>query len=552
MLTLDYQDPEDFGRQISFTHDLRTTSRQNRDLIALSIKSFAIRKFYKELNSDVTECINYSEADNTSLSKKQMDKLASERDQVLLTLLETDAMKRMLYQQISLNKALNQEKQSIESRHAEFDEQINLTLHGYKTVLEDTEKKSSDAMMKQEIKTQIELKEKLEEDIADANEENFVLEDKISMMRDKIKEKEKNIIDSKEVINKMKDSLGVPTKKYDHEMTLIAKLKKEIEEAENRIEETITKIAQNKSNNEAARTVRKQLEKEKEELSAHTKKQTDKNEAIQKKIDETTGELEVVQSQLSGVTAIEGENDELVQENEALIAQRNALMKQKETLSRDRDKKLAEHQRVKRQMEEIMTKLTNENSEMMIERSQLILDLDTLESDNQQALDSIDDKLDEMDKEKDALEEKLKSSRSTISQALGSLFKKSAASKTATVGCQAGEEIKEEEDEDEDEMDVDETASVGGMARTPSTVEIDIFKYGSRIKQSVNSSFMSEAPTGSERKKKKSSTVNMMQKQELSKLQGEYEKHINQKNTLDVEKRQADKTVSQLRSMMDE
>ena len=49
MLTIDYTDPEDMGGGLSFSHDLRTTSRQNRDLIALSMKSFAILKFYKEI-----------------------------------------------------------------------------------------------------------------------------------------------------------------------------------------------------------------------------------------------------------------------------------------------------------------------------------------------------------------------------------------------------------------------------------------------------------------------------------------------------------------------
>jgi len=49
MLTIDYTDPEDMGGGLSFSHDLRTTSWQNWDLIALSMKSFAILKFYKEI-----------------------------------------------------------------------------------------------------------------------------------------------------------------------------------------------------------------------------------------------------------------------------------------------------------------------------------------------------------------------------------------------------------------------------------------------------------------------------------------------------------------------
>jgi len=49
MLTLEYTDPDDNGAGLSFTHDLWTTSWQNWDLIALSMKSFAILKFYKEI-----------------------------------------------------------------------------------------------------------------------------------------------------------------------------------------------------------------------------------------------------------------------------------------------------------------------------------------------------------------------------------------------------------------------------------------------------------------------------------------------------------------------
>jgi hypothetical protein len=58
MLTIEYTDPDDMGGGLSFTHDLRTTSRQNWDLIALSMKSFAILKFYKEIAQDVVESLN--------------------------------------------------------------------------------------------------------------------------------------------------------------------------------------------------------------------------------------------------------------------------------------------------------------------------------------------------------------------------------------------------------------------------------------------------------------------------------------------------------------
>jgi len=46
--------------------DLRTTSRENRDLVVLAIKSFALLKFYKELSNDVTSAVAVDEEDYTN------------------------------------------------------------------------------------------------------------------------------------------------------------------------------------------------------------------------------------------------------------------------------------------------------------------------------------------------------------------------------------------------------------------------------------------------------------------------------------------------------
>ena len=103
----------------------------------------------------------------------------------------------------------------------------------------------------------------------------------------------------------------------------------------------------------------------------------------------------------------------------------------------------------------------------------------------------MDDVLEKKQEELDQLEEKQRSTRATVSQALGQLFgKKQEGKKTKEVGVQ----VIDEEEEDCD-ADVDETDSMsGGMHTSASQVEIDIFKYGSRVKQSANSSFLTDAP----------------------------------------------------------
>lgn len=65
----------------------------------------------------------------------------------------------MLYQQIHLNKSLENEKKSIEQRIKTLDIEMDTSISVYWNVLEDTERKSSDAMLKEEIKKQVQLHE---------------------------------------------------------------------------------------------------------------------------------------------------------------------------------------------------------------------------------------------------------------------------------------------------------------------------------------------------------------------------------------------------------
>ncbi len=100
--------------------------------------------------------MNQSEEEENKRSK---EKAAKEKDQITNTILNLECVKRMLYQQIQLNKTLEIEKKSFDVRHKTLDEELDTTISVYRTVLEDTEKKSSDAMMKEEIKKQVQLHE---------------------------------------------------------------------------------------------------------------------------------------------------------------------------------------------------------------------------------------------------------------------------------------------------------------------------------------------------------------------------------------------------------
>jgi hypothetical protein len=54
-------------------------------------------KYYKELNHDVIQALNYNEDDDGGLSKKERDRMSEQRDTIMMTLMEMDCDKRMLY-----------------------------------------------------------------------------------------------------------------------------------------------------------------------------------------------------------------------------------------------------------------------------------------------------------------------------------------------------------------------------------------------------------------------------------------------------------------------
>ena len=71
-----------------------------------------------------------------------------------------------------------------------------------------------------------------------------------------------------------------------------------------------------------------------------------------------------------------------------------------------------------------------------------------------------------------------------------------------TTYADASVQAVDEEDKDDDEMNVDEM-DTGPLSRNNSTVELDIFKYGSWVKQAMNSSFMTDMPMSAKKPKRR-------------------------------------------------
>jgi hypothetical protein len=104
MLSIDYYDDDDFygsEKGLNFSLDLRALSRQSRDLIALSIRCFSALNYFK--NSKVINTLN---RDEEGLEDSPLKKSKKEKDAITELLMEVDFVKRELYEQISVNKEL--------------------------------------------------------------------------------------------------------------------------------------------------------------------------------------------------------------------------------------------------------------------------------------------------------------------------------------------------------------------------------------------------------------------------------------------------------------
>ena len=131
----------------------------------------------------------------------------------------------------------------------------------------------------------------------------------------------------------------------------------------------------------------------------------------------------------------------------------------------------------------------------MIEWSELTLEIEQEEETYNKEIEQWDEKLKNKDVENESLELQMKDTRTTI----GDFFAKRV---KQTTYADASVQAVDEEDKDDDEMNVDEMDS-GPLSRNNSTVELDIFKYGSWVKQAMNSSFMTDMPMSAKKPKRR-------------------------------------------------
>lgn len=176
MLTIDYYDDDDvYGAEkgLNFSLDLRALSRQSRDLIALSIRCFSALNYFK--HSKVISTLNKDDEDDPEGSPSK--KTTKEKDAITDLLMELDFIKRELYEQIGINKDLEVECNKARKQFIDLENEMELTLEGYRTVLEESEHSPEDNQVRNEMRNQLKLNDNLQKEKNQYAEENIVLAD---------------------------------------------------------------------------------------------------------------------------------------------------------------------------------------------------------------------------------------------------------------------------------------------------------------------------------------------------------------------------------------
>jgi len=112
---------------------MRASSRHARDIIALLIRCFSAQTYF--INSKIIA--NVGDEDN--LGADEDANLGPKIYSVSDVLLELEPVKRELYNQIHLTNNLQHEKINLSSQVALVEEEMQLTIESYKSVLEASE-----------------------------------------------------------------------------------------------------------------------------------------------------------------------------------------------------------------------------------------------------------------------------------------------------------------------------------------------------------------------------------------------------------------------------
>ena len=114
--------------------EMRATSRQSRDIIALLIRCFSAQTYF--INSKIIANVN---EEDENLGEDEDSNLGPKVYSVGDVLCELEQVKRELYNQIDLNKQVENDKRVLNSQVALVEEEMQLTIESYKSVLEASE-----------------------------------------------------------------------------------------------------------------------------------------------------------------------------------------------------------------------------------------------------------------------------------------------------------------------------------------------------------------------------------------------------------------------------
>lgn len=156
-------------KEFSNSLDIRALTRKSRDLIVLSIRCFSALNGYK--NSKVISMLNLEEG-KSDYSKLEIGSITD-------LLVELDASKRELSEQIEINKVIKNDKAKLKKEYQELEFEMNQTIQSYQGVIESQQVESSgdSFRVKQQLVEQQNMTEKLQEENSRLNERLLVLND---------------------------------------------------------------------------------------------------------------------------------------------------------------------------------------------------------------------------------------------------------------------------------------------------------------------------------------------------------------------------------------
>ena len=113
--------------------EMRVSSRQARDLIALLIKCFSAQTYF--MNSKIIASLPKSSFESTSQSQESNGRFEQKVFAVSDVLLELETVKKELYNQIAVSKQLAIDKRNLTQQVNQVEEEMQMTIESYKSVL---------------------------------------------------------------------------------------------------------------------------------------------------------------------------------------------------------------------------------------------------------------------------------------------------------------------------------------------------------------------------------------------------------------------------------